>query len=56
MKVVEIGNIGSHNGWMPEGERLPESGIVIEATKEELKSLRGNLLYREVEIKEVSNE
>lgn len=52
MEVIEMGDIGDrYNPWCPEDHQLPERGIIISATKEEIQKL-GNLLYRKVEIKE----
>lgn len=44
MYVVEIGNIASVHGNDPQ---LPETGIIIKATKEELMKLPP-LLYKEI--------
>lgn len=44
MEVVMVGDIASQAIM----DDLPECGIVISATREELRNLDGNLLYRKV--------
>ncbi len=46
MKVIEIGMLAKTHA----DSGLPEHGIVIEATKEEIKSLVQNVLYNDVEL------
>ena len=43
MKVIEIGDMLTHNG-----ERL--CGILVEASRDELQAVAGNILYKEVEV------
>lgn len=43
MKVIEIGDMLTRNG-----ERL--GGILIEASRDELQAVAGNILYKEVEV------
>ena len=45
MRVTEIGNIGERTTL----ENIPKTGIIIEASVEELKKLP-QVLYREVEV------
>jgi len=45
MKVVEIGNLQERDG-----EDLPEVGIIIEATMDELKAIAGNIFGKMVEL------
>ena len=45
MRVIEIGNIWSRATL----DNIPETGIIIEATVEELKKMP-QVLYREVEV------
>ena len=47
MKVINMGNIADAFRF----DDLPATGIVIEATEEELANIP-NLLYKEVEVKE----
>lgn len=47
MQVIMIGNLSDRDDVL---DNLPDRGIVIEATKEELMNLP-NLLYKDVEIK-----
>ena len=51
MTIVEIGNLRETR--IPvnvEGDRLPRTGIIIEATPEEIKALPFNPAYAEVQI------
>ena len=34
-------------------EMLPEHGVILESSLDELKSMKGNILYRRVELKEI---
>lgn len=43
MKVIEIGDMLTRNG-----ERL--CGILVEASRDELQAVEGNILYKEVEV------
>lgn len=47
MQVIMIGDLANRDDIL---DNLPERGIVIEATKEELMNLP-NLLYKDIEIK-----
>lgn len=48
MRAIEIGNLRmAHN----DDEQLPKSGIVIEATQEEIEGIFENLLFKELVIK-----